>query len=189
VADDPSRTAARVEASVERALQADHAWLPAAVATAAREVLSPHVAELPDDAPAVDRGDGDPSPPAQGRTDSPSGPLRSALDDAGVLDRCPAVLAALVDAAGFDLPFEPAPAPPYVVVTSEGLLLRATVATGRLVVAVRAVEVRRRRPQEPTIDPDADRTPSPDTPRSSARYVPMSTPSVAVTFHPASDRP
>lgn len=180
---DPSRTTPRIEANVERALHADHAWLPEAVATAAREVLAGGVTGAAADSPDGDRVEGDAGQPRRGRPASPSAPLRSALADAGVLDRCPAVLAALVDAAGFELPFEPAAAPPYVVVTSEGLLLRATVATGRLVVAVRAVEVRRRRPRDHDVDP----SPYSDPPRSRARYVPLSVPSVAVTFHPDPD--
>lgn len=71
------------------------------------------------------------------------GPLESALRERDLLDRFPAVLAGAVHAAGFDLPATPVAAPPYVTVTSRGPVLRATVAEGRLVVALAAFEVER----------------------------------------------
>ncbi|MFC7176570.1 hypothetical protein [Halosegnis marinus] len=64
-------------------------------------------------------------------------PYRAALDRAGVLDAAPAVLRECVAAAGGSLAADPVAAPPYVVVTGEGLLLRATLDT-RLLVRVRA---------------------------------------------------
>ena len=70
-------------------------------------------------------------------------PLRDELDAAGVLARLPDVLAGAVRAAGFSLPATPVAAPPYVVLTSRGPLLRATVADGRLVVALDAFAVER----------------------------------------------
>jgi hypothetical protein len=45
--------------------------------------------------------------------------------------------------AGGRLQADPVPAPPYVVVTSVGPLLRATLEAGRLVVTVRAFRVER----------------------------------------------
>lgn len=70
------------------------------------------------------------------------GPLREELDAAGALDQFPDVLAGAVGAAGRDLPAEPVAAPPYVVVTSRGPLLRAGFGTERLLlgIAVFAVE-------------------------------------------------
>ncbi|QDX40473.1 hypothetical protein [Salarchaeum sp. JOR-1] len=60
--------------------------------------------------------------------------LRRALTDAGVLDALPAVLQEAVDAAGGSLTAPPVAAPPHVVVTSRGPLLRATVDDARLLV-------------------------------------------------------
>ncbi|KAB7515386.1 hypothetical protein DM867_04805 [Halosegnis rubeus] len=63
-------------------------------------------------------------------------PYRTTLDRAGVLANAPAVLRECVEAAGERLSANPVAAPPYVVVTSEGLLLRATL-DERLLVRVR----------------------------------------------------
>ncbi|WP_075937411.1 hypothetical protein [Halosegnis longus] len=63
-------------------------------------------------------------------------PYRTTLDRAGVLADAPAVLRECVEAAGARLSADPVAAPPYVVVTSEGLLLRATL-DDRLLVRVR----------------------------------------------------
>lgn len=60
--------------------------------------------------------------------------LEAALADAGVLDALPGVLQDTVDAAGGEMQAEPVAAPPYVVVTSRGPVLRATLPVGRLVV-------------------------------------------------------
>jgi len=81
-------------------------------------------------------------------------PLRAALERAGILDRLPAVLDGCVAAVGGELSTRPVAAPPYVVVTSRGPMLRATLVDGRpveadrspgnrLVVTVRAFEVER----------------------------------------------
>lgn len=67
-------------------------------------------------------------------SDSVTPRLHGVLDDTGVLDVLPGVLADAVDAAGGDLPAEPVAAPPYVVVTSRGPLLRATLDDARLLV-------------------------------------------------------
>jgi hypothetical protein len=61
----------------------------------------------------------------------------------GLLGHYPTVLAECVAAAGGELRAEPVPAPPYVVVTSTGVLLRATLAEGRLVVELTAFAVER----------------------------------------------
>ena len=88
--------------------------------------------------------------------DAVTGPLEATLRRSGVLKQLPAVLAGAVDAAGYGLRAQPVPAPPYVVVTSTGPVLRATVSDGRLVVSLRLFEVEReagrryvRGPREP----------------------------------------
>lgn len=58
-------------------------------------------------------------------------PLRAALERAGVLDRLPVVLDGCVAAAGGELSTRPVAAPPYVVVTSRGPMLRARFKDGR----------------------------------------------------------
>lgn len=60
--------------------------------------------------------------------------LRACLDRAGALEAFPAALAGAVEAAGYELQATPVAAPPYVVVTSRGPVLRATLPDGRLVV-------------------------------------------------------
>lgn len=70
-------------------------------------------------------------------------PLRAELASAGLLDRLPAVLADAAAAAGYDLPAEPVAAPPYVVVTGRGPVLRATVDDGRIVVVLGVFRVER----------------------------------------------
>ncbi|MFP9191900.1 hypothetical protein ACLI4Q_09615 [Natrialbaceae archaeon A-CW1-1] len=61
-------------------------------------------------------------------------PLRTRLESSGVLESLPGVLIDLADAAGYTLPPPPVAGPPYVVVTSRGPMLRATIDPGRLVV-------------------------------------------------------
>lgn len=68
-------------------------------------------------------------------------PLAAALADAGVLEAAPALLADAVDATGHALRARPVAAPPYVVVTSRGPVLRATIEPGRLVIGLEAFEV------------------------------------------------
>ncbi|WP_276258661.1 hypothetical protein [Haloglomus litoreum] len=72
-----------------------------------------------------------------------TGPLRATLERAGVLGEFPTVLRECVTAAGGRLRAEPVPAPPYVVVTSVGPVLRATLEDGRLVVTLRTFAVER----------------------------------------------
>jgi len=80
------------------------------------------------------------------RTDRLDGPdadaLHAALDQEGLLDRATTVLETTVGAIGRDLPHEPVGKPPYVVVTSVGLVLRATFEDDRLVATVAAFEHR-----------------------------------------------
>lgn len=73
-------------------------------------------------------------------------PLRDALRDSGVHRRLPTVLEDLVTAAGYSLPASPVAAPPYVVISSRGPMLRGTIEPGRLVVEVRAFTLSRDEP-------------------------------------------
>lgn len=77
------------------------------------------------------------------RRDAVVDPLRAKLSGAGVTVDLADVLGDVVDAAGRDLPASPVPAPPYVVVTSRGPILRATLEEGRLVVRFDAFAVGR----------------------------------------------
>ncbi|MFC4543547.1 hypothetical protein ACFO5R_16595 [Halosolutus amylolyticus] len=67
--------------------------------------------------------------------------LGSALETTGLLERLTVVLADAVDATGHDLQARPVPGPPYVVVTSRGPVLRATIEPGRLVIRFDVFEV------------------------------------------------
>jgi hypothetical protein len=62
-------------------------------------------------------------------------PLSREFRETGLLARFPDLLSEAVSAAGFSLPARPVPAPPYVVVTSRGPVLRATLPEGRLVIS------------------------------------------------------
>lgn len=70
-----------------------------------------------------------------------STPLETCLDESGVLDALPDVLSGAAAAAGGELQASPVAAPPYVVVTSRGPVLRATLDGGRLVVRFDAFRV------------------------------------------------
>lgn len=74
-------------------------------------------------------------------------PFERLLRETGVLGTYPAVLAECVDAAGATLRARPVAAPPYVVVTSTGVVLRATLDGGRLVASVEAFAVDRDGPR------------------------------------------
>jgi hypothetical protein len=71
------------------------------------------------------------------------GPLSRRLTDAGLLARCSDLLDGAVAATELSLAASPVPAPPYVVVTSRGPVLRGTTDAGRLVVEIRAFAVER----------------------------------------------
>ena len=79
--------------------------------------------------------------PATADSDALVRVLRGRLDERGLLETYPEMLAAAVDAAGYSLPAKPVPAPPYVVVTSTAPVLRGTVDDGRLVVGIDCFEV------------------------------------------------
>lgn len=81
--------------------------------------------------------------PATSEPERITGPLRTILDRAGVLAGLPDVLSDLVGTAGETMAAPPVAAPPYVVVTSRGPVLRATLPAGRLVVSLRVFEPRR----------------------------------------------
>lgn len=70
-------------------------------------------------------------------------PLEAGLRERGAIEAAPPLLLDLADRAGMDLPAPPVAGAPYVVVTGEGLVCRATGPTRRLVLTVRvfAVEV------------------------------------------------
>jgi hypothetical protein len=80
--------------------------------------------------------------PADGLDDPDADALRAALESRGLLERSPAVLGETVEAIGRELPHEPVAKPPYVVVTSAGLVLRAVFGDDRLVITVAAFEYR-----------------------------------------------
>jgi hypothetical protein len=70
-------------------------------------------------------------------------PLRAALRESGVAERLPGLLTGAVSAVGGELRAPPVAAPPYVVVTSVGPVLRATLTDRRLVVTIGVFTVRR----------------------------------------------
>lgn len=70
-------------------------------------------------------------------------PFERALRETGALDVAPGVLASAVDAAGGHLQANPVPSPPYVTVTTRGVVLRATTDVGRVVVTVAPFAVER----------------------------------------------
>ncbi|MFC3958218.1 hypothetical protein [Halovivax cerinus] len=59
------------------------------------------------------------------------------------MDDLRTVLTDLVDALGHELSAPVVPAPPYVVVTSTGVVLRATLPAGRLVIALEPFTIER----------------------------------------------
>lgn len=66
------------------------------------------------------------------------------LRELGVWERLPRVLAACVAQTGERLGARPVAAPPYVAATATGVVLRATLDGGRLVVSIEALSVERR---------------------------------------------
>lgn len=117
-----------------RRIQTDHASVVDGIDTCADAVAEPWDTSRTTDSRAVADG------------------LRRGLAETGVLEALPGVLADAVDATGYDLRATPVPAPPYVVVTSRGPVLRATIDPGRLVIRFDAFEVLR--------DTDPDRPPA-----------------------------
>lgn len=71
------------------------------------------------------------------------GPFERVLESSGVMGQLPIVLAGAVGALGEELPADPVPAPPYVVLTSLGPVLRATLDASRLVITICAFDIER----------------------------------------------
>ncbi|SEV94488.1 hypothetical protein [Natrinema salifodinae] len=78
--------------------------------------------------------------------------LHRTFEETGLLETLPAVLADAVAATDYELRARPVPAPPSVVVTSRGPVLRATIDPGRLVIRFDVFDVVR--------DSDPDRRPA-----------------------------
>lgn len=76
---------------------------------------------------------------------NPADPLYEQLDRANVIDRLPTVLAGTVKLLGSPLAAEPVAAPPYVVVTNVGPIMRATLEERRLVITIEAFRVKKGR--------------------------------------------
>ena len=113
------------------------------VADARERILTEHratvtgVLQCADDVAATWDGDA-----ATGRSDVVD-PLSQRLHEADLLARLPGLLSDAVAATDHPLAASPVTAPPYVVVTSRGPVLRGTTDAGRLVVVVRAFDVER----------------------------------------------
>ncbi|MFC7096023.1 hypothetical protein [Halobaculum marinum] len=83
---------------------------------------------------------------SEGTTDRDAvvSPLRDALSTAGVHERLPGLLTTAAAALGASLPARPVAAPPYLVVTATGPVVRATLPeVGRLVVSLNVFVVDR----------------------------------------------
>ncbi|OVE86227.1 hypothetical protein [Natronolimnobius baerhuensis] len=89
------------------------------------------------------------------RTTNPDavvGPFRDALEERGLLETLASLLVDVVEALDYECQGSPVPAPPYVIVTSRGPMVRATIDPGRLVIRFDAFEVLR--------DSDPERSPT-----------------------------
>lgn len=113
------------EAVVRERLRAEHRPFLDAVATAASRT--------------AERWDGE----STGDRTAVVEPFERVLRQTGTLDVAPVALATAVGAAGGQLQADPVPAPPYVAVTSRGVVLRATTDVGRVVVTVATFAVAR----------------------------------------------
>ena len=69
-------------------------------------------------------------------------PFADTLADLGVPSRACTLIESVTDRFGLEPVASPVPAPPYVVVTTGGVVLRSTLADGRLVMELAAFEVR-----------------------------------------------
>ena len=65
--------------------------------------------------------------------------IRRALAESGFHRSLPRILESAIGELDASIPARPVAAPPYVVVTSEGVLLRATLADARLVIRIQVV--------------------------------------------------
>ncbi|WP_265111434.1 hypothetical protein [Halosolutus halophilus] len=109
--------------AVRRRIQDEHAAIVAGIDRCAEQVAAPWDTARTTDPDRV--GDS----------------LSSALESSGLLERLPHVLADAIDETGHELQARPVPKPPYVVVTSRGPVLRATIEPGRLVIRFDVFEV------------------------------------------------
>lgn len=75
--------------------------------------------------------------------EGPADLLHERLRHTDVIEQFPAVLTDAVEAIGESLPAEPVVAPPYVVITNVGPIMRATLDSGRLVITVEVFRVDR----------------------------------------------
>ena len=122
-----------LEAAVRERLLAEHGPLLDAV-----DGVADAVAERWNDSVAPERR------PATADRDAVVPAMREALAAAGALEHLPGLLATGADALGVGLPASPVAAPPYLVVTATGPVVRATVPdAGRLVVSLRVFDVDR----------------------------------------------
>ena len=71
-------------------------------------------------------------------------PFVDAIDDLDVRPMACTLIGSVTDRFGLEAVASPVPAPPYVVVTTGKIVLRATLADGRLVMELAAFEVRTR---------------------------------------------
>lgn len=76
-------------------------------------------------------------------TTGPGDPLRERLTRANVIERLPTILAGASKLLDTPLAAEPVAAPPYVVVTNVGPIMRATLHDRRLVITIEAFRVDR----------------------------------------------
>ena len=113
---------------------------PAQVDAARERVLAEHREVLEATLDAADAVAAESDALSEGRTLRRR--LRERLAARDLLACYPAVLGTAVAAAGRDLAADPVPAPPHVVVTSTGPLLRGSTSDGRLLVTVRTFAVR-----------------------------------------------
>lgn len=116
----------------------------AAQAAAVRNRVRDEHAEFLDAVAAAGRVTADAWPDSHAPSrDAVVEPFERVLGETGTLDAAPGVLAAAVDAAGGRLEAQPVASPPYVAVTGEGVVLRATTDVGRVVVTVAPFAVAR----------------------------------------------
>jgi hypothetical protein len=80
---------------------------------------------------------------AVSRREAVVGPYRECLTAKGLLERLPRLVRVGVEAAGATLAAEPVAGPPYVVLTSEGVMLRASTESHRLVVSYEVFGIER----------------------------------------------
>lgn len=111
--------------AVRQYLCSEHAAIVEAVQTCAEASAATGTTEGRSDTSAVRRG------------------TEACLRESGIWNHLPSVLAGCVEQTGKDLRASPVAAAPYVTATATGVVLRATLDTGRLVVAIDALGIER----------------------------------------------